>query len=220
MRTDVRKAPVNPLLKFALELGPLMVFFFVNLKGARLAEIFPALSALGAPIFMATAAFMVAMALSLVVSFVLMRSLPIMPLITGVVVLVFGGLTLYLQNDTFIKMKPTIVNLLFGGTLLAGLAFGKSLLAYVFDSAFQITETGWKILTFRWALFFLFLALLNEVVWRTTSTDFWVAFKVWGVLPITLIFAFAQVTVLSRHALPETGAPEFDGAREKPKREA
>ena len=111
-----------------------------------------------------------------------------MPLVSGVVVFVFGGLTLWLQDDIFIKMKPTIVNTLFGGVLLGGLLFGKSLLGYVFDSAFSLDAEGWRKLTLRWGLFFLFLAVLNEIVWRSFSTDFWVAFKVWGIMPITLLF--------------------------------
>lgn len=208
--TDAPSTKISPFLKFVLELGPLFVFFGMNFKGEELAESFPALNMFGEPIFMATAAFMIAMVISLAVSFALTKTIPMMPLVSGVVVLVFGGLTLYLQNETFIKMKPTIVNVLFGGILLGGLAFGKSFLAYVFDSAFQITQEGWKILTWRWAIFFLFLAVLNEFIWRTYSTDFWVTFKVWGVLPITMIFAMFQMSILTKHALPE----KTDGAAE------
>ncbi len=108
-----------------------------------------------------------------------------MPLVTAVVVLVFGGLTLVLHDETFIKLKPTIIYVLFGGALLGGLAFGKPLLGIVFDSVFDLTEEGWRKLTWRWALFFLALAVLNEIVWRTQSTDFWVSFKVFGVVPLT-----------------------------------
>ncbi|MGO4842037.1 septation protein A, partial [Rhizobiaceae sp. 2RAB30] len=113
---------------------------------------------------------------------ILTRSLPIMPLVSGIVVFVFGALTLWLQDDVFIKMKPTIVNTLFGGVLLGGLLFGKSLLGYVFDSAFRLDAEGWRKLTLRWGLFFLFLAVVNEIVWRMFSTDAWVAFKVWGIM--------------------------------------
>ena len=204
--TATEKPAIHPLLKFALELGPLLVFFFLNSKGEALAVRFPVLQAFGEPIFMATAAFMVAMVVALSLSMILTRTIPVMPLVTGVVVLVFGGLTLYLHNDTFIKMKPTIVNLLFGGILLTGLAFGKSLLAYVFDSAFQIKAEGWRILTWRWAVFFLFLAVVNEVVWRFYSTDFWVSFKVWGVMPMTMVFAMFQMRVVTRYALPDEEA--------------
>src|SRR5262249_27433401 len=109
------------------------------------------------------------------------------------------GLTLYLQDDHFIKIKPTIVNTLFGATLLVGLFFGKSLLAVVFEAAFNLTAEGWRKLTLRWAIFFFVLAILNEVIWRNFSTDFWVAFKVWGVMPLTFLFAMAQVPLLTRY---------------------
>ncbi len=194
---------VNPALKLALELGPLMVFFFANSRGAWLAEKFPALTELGKPIFIATAAFMVATAIALLVSYVLTKTLPIMPLVSGAVVLVFGTLTLYLQNDIFIKMKPTIINTLFGGALLGGLYFGKSLLGYVFGAAFRLDADGWRKLTLRWGLFFLFLAVLNEVVWRNFSTDFWVAFKVWGTMPITLVFTLLQMPLIMKHTVEE-----------------
>jgi intracellular septation protein len=196
-----KKEDVNPLAKLALELGPLLVFFFANARGEWLAERFPALGDLGGPIFIATALFMVAMAISLTVSWLLTRTLPMMPLVSGIVVFVFGALTLYLQDDVFIKMKPTIVNTLFGAVLLGGLFFGKALLGYVFDSAFKLDAEGWRKLTFRWGLFFFFLAVLNEVIWRNFSTDFWVAFKVWGTMPITLIFTFAQMPLIMRHSV-------------------
>jgi intracellular septation protein len=196
-----KKEPVNPVLKLVLELGPLMVFFFANTRGAWLAGKFPALAELGGPIFIATGLFMAATAIALLASWVLMRTLPIMPLVSGIVVFVFGALTLYLQDDEFIKMKPTIVNTLFGVILLGGLAFGKSLLGYVFDSAFRLDAAGWKKLTLRWGLFFLFLAILNEVVWRNFSTDFWVAFKVWATIPITVLFTASQMPLIMRHSL-------------------
>jgi intracellular septation protein A len=209
---DPARKQQNPLAKLALELGPLVLFFFVNSRGEMLIERFPVLGAIGKPIFLATAVFMAAMAVSLVVSWTMTRRLAIMPLVTGVVVAVFGTLTLILQDDTFIKMKPTIVNTLFGVTLLIGLGFGKSLVGYVFDDAFKLDDAGWKTLTWRWALFFLLLAVLNEVVWRTQSTDFWVAFKVWGILPLTLVFSAAQLPLLMRHAIGESA--ETRGAGE------
>ena len=201
-----KKEPVNPVLKLVLELGPLMVFFFANTRGAWLAEKFPALAELGGPIFIATGLFMAATAIALLVSWLLMRTLPIMPLVSGIVVFVFGALTLYLQDDEFIKMKPTIVNTLFGVILLGGLAFGKSLLGYVFDSAFRLDAEGWRKLTLRWGLFFLFLAILNEVVWRNFSTDFWVAFKVWATIPITVLFTASQMPLIMRHSLDDKPA--------------
>ncbi len=200
---DRKRDSMNPLLKLALELGPLGVFFFANARGAQLAESFPALAAFGGPIFVATAAFMVAITVSLIVSYVMTRHLPIMPLVTGVVVLVFGALTLYLHDDLFIKLKPTIINGLFGTVLLGGLFFGRSLLGYVFDSVFRLDAEGWRKLTFRWGLFFYFLAIVNEVVWRNFSTDTWVTFKVFGIMPITFIFTFSQIPMISRHSLTD-----------------
>jgi intracellular septation protein len=201
--SDPKKKDVNPLLKLVLELGPLMVFFFANARGEWLIGKFPALGDFGGPIFMATGLFMIATAIALVVSWMLTRTLPMMPLVSGVVVFVFGGLTLWLQDDVFIKMKPTIINTLFGGVLLGGLLFGKSLLGYVFESAFRLDAEGWRKLTWRWGLFFLFLAVVNEVVWRSFSTDAWVAFKVWGIMPITLVFTFFQMPLIMRHSLDD-----------------
>ncbi len=203
---DPKKNEMNPLLKLALELGPLLVFFFANARGESLIETWPVLGSFGGPLFLATGLFMVATAVSLSVSWLLTRSLPIMPLVSGVVVFVFGALTLWLQDEIFIKMKPTIVNTLFGAVLLGGLFFGRSLLGYVFDSAFRLDAEGWRKLTLRWGLFFFFLALANEVVWRNFSTDFWVAFKVWGIMPITLAFTFSQMPLIMRHALEDKPA--------------
>lgn len=205
---DPKRKEVNPILKLVLELGPLVVFFFSNSRGKQLAEIFPALAELGGPIFIATAFFMVAITISLVVSHLLTGKLPIMPLVTGIVVLVFGGLTLYLQDELFIKLKPTIVNLLFGSILLGGLAFGRSLLGYVFDSVFKLDDEGWRKLTFRWGVFFLFLAVLNEIIWRNFSTDFWVAFKVWGMMPISMVFTLSQMPLIMKHSTEPIGGQE------------
>jgi len=185
---DPRAAELNPLLKLALELGPLAVFFFANARFG---------------IFTATAAFMVVTIVALAVSWGLTRRLAIMPIVTGIVVFVFGGLTLFLQDETFIKMKPTIVNTLFGAVLLGGLALGRPLLGYVFDSVFKLDAEGWRKLTFRWGLFFFVLAALNEIVWRSFSTDFWVSFKVFGIMPLTILFTLTQMPLIQRHALPE-----------------
>ena len=199
------KPKVNPVLKLALELGPLVLFFFVNARGKSIIESYGLETWFPQPIFLATGVFMVAMLISLAVSWVMTRHLAIMPLITGIVVLVMGGLTLWLQDDTFIKVKPTIVNTFFGAVLLIGLAFGRSLLAYVFDAAFALDAEGWRKLTLLWGLFFFVLAALNEIVWRTQSTDFWVAFKVWGIMPITMIFAMAQLPLMQRHMIEPDG---------------
>jgi intracellular septation protein len=199
--------PDNPLLKLVLEMGPLMVFFLGNSKPALLrpllAPFLPAALIDGpqSSIFIATAAFMVAMLASLVLTRLLLKKLPIMPLVSGAVVLVFGGLTLWLQDDLFIKLKPTIVNTIFGSVLLGGLALGKPLLPYVLDSVFALTSEGWKKLTFRWGVFFFVLAAINEIVWRQFSTDFWVAFKVWGVMPLTIVFAISQMGLIQRYGL-------------------
>lgn len=194
---------ISPLLKMVLELGPLVVFFFANSRGEWLGQHFPALTELGGPIFIATGLFMAATAIALTASWLLTRTLPMMPLISGIVVFVMGAFTLWLQNDTFIKIKPTIINTLFGVILLGGLLFGKSLLGYVFHTAFKLDEEGWRKLTIRWGIFFLFLAVLNEIVWRNFSTDFWVAFKVWGTMPLTLLFVMSQMPVIMKHSLEQ-----------------
>jgi intracellular septation protein len=184
--TDPAKPQLNPLLKLALDLGPLVLFFFANARYG---------------IFVATATFMVAVLAALAVSYLLTRSLPIMPVVTAIVVLVFGGLTLFLHNDVFIKIKPTIIYALFGAVLLGGLFFGKSFLGVVFDSLFHLTDEGWRKLTLRWAIFFFVLAVLNEIVWRNTSTNVWVDFKVFGFLPLTFVFGALQYPLLKKYAV-------------------
>ncbi|KQY98021.1 septation protein A [Pseudolabrys sp. Root1462] len=182
------KKQLNPLLKMALDIGPLILFFVMNAK-------------LG--IYYATGSFMVAVLAALAVSYALTRHVAVMPVVTAVVVLVFGGLTLVLHDDLFIKLKPTIIYLLFAGALFFGIMFDKPLLGAVFDSVFHLTEEGWRKLTWRWALFFVFLAVLNEVVWRTQTTDFWVSFKLFGVIPLTLLFGALQYPLLMKYAAPE-----------------
>lgn len=176
------------LIKLGLELGPLVLFFILNAR---------------AGIFVATGWFMGAMVTSLLLSWLILKRIAVMPLVTGVVVLIFGGLTLWLQDDTFIKLKPTIVNVLFGSVLLGGLLFGQSLLKYVFGDVYKLKAEGWRILTWRWTIFFFVLAAINEIVWRNFSTDFWVAFKVWGIMPLTLVFSFALVVPILTQYAPE-----------------
>jgi len=175
------------LLKLAVEVGPLIVFFLVNAR---------------AGIFWGTGVFMGATIASLIASRILFGRIPVMPLVTGVCVMVFGGLTLWLQDDHFIKIKPTIVNALFAGALFIGLLAGQSLLRVVFGEVFRLTDEGWRKLTLRWAFFFTFLAVLNEIVWRSFSTDTWVSFKVFGVMPLTMAFAVAQVGLLRQYEQP------------------
>jgi intracellular septation protein len=184
------KHRLHPASKLALDVGPLIVFFVANGRWG---------------IFAATGVFMVAILITLAVSYALTRRLPVMALVSAVVVVVFGGLTLVLQDETFIKLKPTIIYLLFAGTLLGGLILRKPLLAIVFDQMFNLTEEGWRKLTLRWAIFFLVLAVLNEVVWRTQTTDVWVSFKVFAILPLTFAFAMLQYPLLKKY---EAGAPE------------
>ena len=176
---------INPLLKLALDIGPLALFVIANAKFG---------------IFAATGSFMAAVVAALLVSYAMTGQWPIMPVVTAIVVLVFGGLTLALHDETFIKLKPTIIYTLFGGTLLGGYIFDKSFLAIVLDSVFHLTEEGWRKLTLRWALFFFALAVLNEAIWRTQSTDFWVNFKLYGFVPLTFVFAAMQYPLLMRHA--------------------
>jgi len=186
--TKATETPLKAqLLKLAVEVGPLVVFFVVNAR---------------AGIFWGTGVFMGATVASLIASRILFGRIPVMPLVTGICVMVFGGLTLWLQDDHFIKMKPTIVNSLFAGALFIGLLLGQSLLRIVFGEVFRLTEEGWRKLTLRWACFFVFLAVLNEIMWRSFSTDTWVSFKVFAVMPLTMAFAVAQVGLLREYELP------------------
>jgi intracellular septation protein len=180
----------KPLFKLATEVGPLAVFFLVYVKFG---------------LFPATAALMAATAVALVASKIVFGKLPIMPMVSGGFVLVLGALTLYLQNEIFIFMKPTIVNTLFAAILFGGLAFGRNLLKIVLGEVLQLREEGWRILTIRWALFFIFLACLNEVMWRNFSEETWVQFKVFGIMPITLAFTISQIGLLQRYQIePES----------------
>lgn len=188
------KKKLNPWLKFGLELGPLILFFVANSKFG---------------IFAATGVLMAGVVLTLVVSWAITKHLPAMPVVTAVLVLVFGSLTYFLHDETFIKVKVTILYSLFGAALIGALYFGKLLLPIVFDMAIHIDEEGWRKLTWRWGLFFFFLASLNEVVRRVVSTDDWVNFKVFGILPLTIVFAIAQAPLIMRHEIkPQEEDPE------------
>jgi intracellular septation protein len=164
--TIVRRRAQNPMLKLVLEMGPLVLFLVTNFKFG---------------IMTATAVLMVGVVVSLVASWFLTRQLPVMPMVTAVAVLLFGALTLYFQDSIFIKMKPTIVNVIFGSALLGALFFKKLLLPIVLDSALHLTEEGWRKLSRNWALFFVAMAVANEVMRRSMTFDAWLAVKVWGV---------------------------------------
>ena len=193
MTPTTEKPKLIPLLKLTLDIGPLVLFFLANSRFG---------------IFAATGAFMAAVVAALIVSYAMTRQWPIMPVVTAIVVVVFGGLTLALHDETFIKLKPTIIYTLFGGILLGGYILEKPFLAILFDSMFQLTPEGWRKLTLRWALFFFALAVLNEAIWRTQSTDFWVNFKLFGFVPITFVFAALQYPLLMRYAAEPAAAEE------------
>jgi intracellular septation protein len=185
---------VSPGLKLALEFGPLALFFIANQKFG---------------IFAATAALMVGVLLTLGVSWSITKRLPVMPVVTAALVLVFGTLTFLLQDETFIKLKVTILYSLFGSALLGALYFDKLLLPIIFDAAFHVDDAGWRKLTWRWGFFFFFLAGLNEVLRRVLTTDAWVNFKVFGILPLTFVFVLSQMPLVFRHEIrPEEDNPE------------
>jgi intracellular septation protein len=179
-----KRPALKPMTKLGLDLGPLLLFFFANSYGG---------------IYFATGALMVATLVALAVSYALTRRISIVPLATAGIVIAFGALTIWLQDESFIKVKPTIIYTLFASILIAGLATGRPLFEYVLDGAFHMTHEGWKKLTWRWVFFFLCMALANEFVWRTFSTDVWVAVKTFAVLPVTVLFAFAQTPLMMRY---------------------
>jgi intracellular septation protein len=185
------KAEKGPFLRLALEAGPLLLFFIAN----QAAGIMPA-----------TAVFMVATVVAVVLSVRLEKRWPIMPMVGCVFVLIFGGLTLWLENDLFIKLKPTVVNLLFATVLFTSLALRRNVMKPLLGTVLSLTETGWRILSIRWACFFVVLAVLNEIVWRTMPTDAWVNFKVFGIMPLTLVFSALQMPVILKHQIPEETA--------------
>ena len=182
--------------KQLLEFGPLLVFMVANWK---------------AGIFWATGLFMVATIVSLIIMFAATGKVAKMPLIGAIFVGVFGGLTLYLQDETFIKIKVTLVDLLFGSILLGGLAFGRSFLKDVMGEALEMPAAAWRALTLRWGLFFFVMAALNEVVWRNFDTDTWVTFKVFGLMALTLVFAVANAPFMMRHMSEKTEKPSANG---------
>ena len=186
--------------RLLIDLGPLLVFFIVNYL-APVPQI--------AKIFVATGAFMVAMIAAMLFSAIRYRHISPLLWFSGLMVVVLGGLTIWLHNETFIKLKPTIYYLFVAGLLGFGLMTGKPLLKIVLGSAYPgLTDEGWIKLTRNWALFFLFMATLNEAVWRNSSTDFWIGFKLWGAIPLTFLFAALNVPMLMKHGLSREEAAD------------
>ena len=177
------------LLKFITDFGPLLIFFTIYYKsGNNLSVAIP-------PLIVATL-------IAILISYVIERKIPYLPLVGGVIISVFGGLTLYFDNPVFLYMKPTIINIIFAIILYVGKTFlNKNFLKYYFQNAFQISEMGWDKLNNRWMIFFIFLALINELVWRTQTEVIWVNFKVWGILPITFIFTAFQIPLINKHKI-------------------
>jgi intracellular septation protein len=177
------------LLKFITDFGPLLIFFTIYYKSGK------DLSAAIPPLIIATI-------FAVGIAYYLEKKVPYVPLIGGILISFFGGLTLYFNNPIFLYVKPTIINIIFGSTLLIGrFFFNKNFLRIFFKNAFQLDESGWGKLNNRWAYFFIFLALINEIIWRTQSEEVWVNFKVWGILPLTFIFTALQLPLINRHKI-------------------
>ena len=176
-------------LKFITDFGPLLIFFTIYYKsGNNLSIAIP-------PLIIATI-------VAVVVVYFIEKKIPYVPLIGGIIISLFGGLTLYFNNPVFLYMKPTIINIIFASGLIIGkIFFNRNFLKFFFKTAFQLDEMGWNKLNFRWAYFFIFLAFLNEIVWRTQPETTWVNFKVWGMLPITFIFTALQLPLINRHKI-------------------
>jgi intracellular septation protein len=179
---------MKPIPKFLTEFGPLFAFFIGNWKGG---------------IFWGTGIFMVATVAALIVSWVLTKKIAKFPLFSAIFVGIFGGLTIYLHDDTFIKVKVTLINALFGVTLLGGLLYGKVFLKSVMGETVSLPQEAWRTLTLRWGVFFLIIACLNELIWRNVSTDMWINFKVFGMLGLTLLFALANAPFMAKHMIED-----------------
>lgn len=183
---------MNQYARLLIEAGPLAAFFIANSQ---------------AGIMIGTAVFMVATSIAVLISWRFERKVPVMPVVGAGFVLLFGGLTLWLQDDLFIKIKPTLVNLLFASVLFVAHLTRRNVLKHILGSVLNLTDAGWRTLAIRWAWFFVLLAVLNEVVWRTMPTDAWVNFKVFGIMPLTLLFSAFQAPLILRHQVPEEQPP-------------
>ena len=179
---------MKSIYKVLIDIGPLAVFFIFYTRSGLQASILP---------------FMLATVIAVIFSYILEKKIPIMPTVGAGIVLIFGGLTIYFDNEVFFKMKPTIINLLFAAILYGGMIIKKPLLKLLLGAALKLEEEGWKILTYRWIGFFIALAILNEIVWRTQSTDVWVNFKVFGILPITFIFTMTQFPLIKKYQVED-----------------
>jgi intracellular septation protein len=179
---------MKSIYKLLIDIGPLAVFFIFYTRSGLQASILP---------------LMIATVIAVLFSYILEKKIPIMPTVGAGIVLIFGGLTIYFDNEVFIKMKPTIINLIFAIILYGGMLVKKPLLKILLGAALRLEEEGWKILTYRWIGFFIALAVLNEIVWRTQTTDIWVNFKVFGILPITFIFTMTQFPLIKKHQIDD-----------------
>jgi len=179
---------MKSIYKLLIDIGPLAVFFIFYTRSGLQASILP---------------LMIATVIAVLFSYILEKKIPIMPTVGAGIVLIFGGLTIYFDNEVFIKMKPTIINLIFAIILYSGMLVKKPLLKILLGAALRLEEEGWRILTYRWIGFFIALAVLNEIVWRTQTTDIWVNFKVFGILPITFIFTMTQFPLIKKHQIDD-----------------
>ena len=177
------------LLKFVTDFGPLVIFFFYYYDSGKNLKV-------------AIPPFIVATLIALAIIWLLEKKIPYIPLVGGIIISLFGGLTLYFNNPVFLYMKPTIINVIFAITLIVGKTFfNKNFLKFFLKTAFNLDESGWGKLNNRWAYFFIFLAILNELVWRTQPETTWVIFKVWGILPLTFIFTALQLPMINKHKI-------------------
>lgn len=177
---------MKTISKLLIDIGPLAIFFIFYTRNGLQASILP---------------FMIATVIAVIFSYIMEKKIPVMPTVGAAIILVFGGLTIYFNNEVFFKMKPTIINVLFAIILYGGEILKKPLLKYILGSALKLQNEGWEKLTKRWISFFIALAILNEIIWRTQSTDMWVNFKVFGILPITFIFTLSQFSLIKKYQI-------------------